>query len=173
MSAPSPLRSWAASLSKGRGEQSLRWVAVGAALALGVAAAHARMLLVVLVCWMWALQNARALARTARNAEAILRVHLQAAFDAAQRGDAAIAIRHCRTILGASRDAQLRRDATRLLAYAYATSDDWRNLMQLLEMGGAGAMAEGELEKFQRAASELGRADDAQRLRSLGACSRA
>jgi hypothetical protein len=61
----------------------------------------------------------------------------------------------------------------RLLAYAYATSDDWRNLMQLLETGGAGVMAEEELEKFRRAASELGRADDARRIRSLGAGSRA
>jgi hypothetical protein len=52
----------------------------------------------------------------------------------------------------------------RLLAYAYATSNDWRNLMQLLESGGAGALAEGELEKFQRVARELGRSEDAQRM---------
>jgi hypothetical protein len=170
---PSRLHGWAASLSKGRGEQSFRWVAIGVALAVALAAAHARMFFVVLFCWIWALQNARALSRSARNVDAIMRVHLQAAFDAAERGDASIAIGHCRTILAGSRTASLRRDAVRLLAYAYATSDDWRNLMELLETGGAGAMVDGELEKFQRAASELGRVADAQRIHSLGAGSRA
>jgi hypothetical protein len=152
-----------------KGERSVRRFAIGAVLALGIAAAHARMLPVALVCWVWAFQTARALARSAQNGDAILRVHLQAAFDAAERGDAPVAIHHCRTILGTSRDGRLRRDAVRLLAYAYATSDDWGNLIQLLEKGGARALAEGELEKLQRAASELGRADDAHRIRLLGA----
>jgi hypothetical protein len=61
-------------------------------------------------------------------------------------------------------DRRLRRDAVRLLAYAYATSNDWRNLMQLLESGGAEALADGELEKFQHVARELGHAEDAQRM---------
>jgi uncharacterized protein HemY len=78
-----------------------------------------------------------------------------------------VAIHHCRTILTGSHNGATRRDAVRLLAYAYATSDDWRNLMHLLESGGAAALAEDELEKYQRAAGELGRSDEARRIGSL------
>jgi Zn-dependent protease len=154
--------------TKGRGEQPVRWISLGGAVALGVAAAHARAVLPLFICGICAVQNARALQTSSeRNHEAILRVHLQAAFDAAGRGDAALAINHCRTILTGSRDRATRRDAVRLLTYAYATSDDWRNLVDLLESGGATALGEGELEKYQRAAGELGRSDEARRIGSL------
>lgn len=154
--------------TKGRGEQPARWISLGGAVALGLAAAHARALLPLFICGMWAVQNIRALrTRSERNNEAILRIHLQAAFDAAGRGDAGVAIHHCRTILTGSHNGATRRDAVRLLAYAYATSDDWRNLMHLLESGGAAALAEDELEKYQRAAGELGRSDEARRIGSL------
>ena len=151
--------------TKGRGEQPARWISIGIALALGLAAVHARMLVPTLFCGILAFQNARALrTHSDSNRDAILSVHLQAAFAAVERGEADLAIRHCRKVLAESTDRRLRRDAVRLLAYAYATSNDWRNLMQLLESGGAGALAEGELEKFQRVARELGRSEDAQRM---------
>ena len=156
--------------TKGRGEQPVRWISLGGAVALGLAAVHAKAVLPLFVCGIWAVQNARML-RThgERNGEAILRVHLQAAFDAAGRDEAALAIGHCRTVLAGSRDAATRRDAVRLLAYAYATSDDWRSLVDLLESGGAAFLAQEELEKYQRAAGELGRSDEARRIGSLRA----
>jgi Zn-dependent protease len=154
--------------TKGRGEQPVRWISLGAAVALGLVSAHARAFLPLFICGIWAVQNARMLrTQDERNIEAILRVHLAAAFDAAGREDAALAIRHCRTILTGSRDRATRRDAVRLLAYAYAMSDDWRNLVDLLESGGAAALGEGELEKYQCAAGELGRSAEAQRIGSL------
>ncbi len=154
--------------TKGRGEQPARWISLGGAVALGLVAARARAVLPLFICGIWAIQNARALrTSTERNHEAILRVHLQAAFDAAGRGDAALAMRHCRMILDGSCDRATRGDAVRLLAYSYATSGDWRNLVDLLESGGAAALAEGELERYQRAAGELGRSDDARRIGSF------
>ncbi len=154
--------------TKGRGEQPARWVSLGSAVALGLAAARARAVLPLFICGIWAIQNARALRTSSeRNQEAILRVHLQAAFDAAGRGEAPLAMRHCRAILTGSCDPAIRRDAVRLLAYSYATSDDWRNLVNLLESGGAAALAEGELEKYESAAGALGRPDEARRIGSL------
>jgi hypothetical protein len=154
--------------TKGRGEQPVRWASIGAAAALGLAAAHGKMLLPMLLCAMWAIQNVRALkTQVTRNEEAILRVHVQAAFDAAGHGDCAQAIRHCRTVLAATTEQALRADALRLLAYAYATNDDWRHLTELLESGAAAALAEGELQKYQRAARELGHPDEARRIGAL------
>jgi Zn-dependent protease len=156
----------------GRGTEPARWISIAIAVALGLVAAHARMLIPTLVCGVLALQNARALQiRTDPNADALLRFQLRAAFAAVERGDAAVGIRHCQVVVAASRDRTLRRDAVRLLAYAYATTGDWRRLMALLESDGAAALADGELEKYQRAARELGHDEDACRLAAVIASS--
>jgi hypothetical protein len=135
----------------------------------GLAAIWMRMPWAAAICALVAFQNALALqgARDRADREAILRVRLAAAFDAMERGDAAVAIGHCIAVLEASFDGPLRKDAVRLLAYAYATGDQWRKLIDLLESGGVLALDPCELEKYQRAARELGRAEDARRLAFL------
>jgi Zn-dependent protease len=158
--------------TKGRGERTVRSVSIALAVVLGGAALAARMIGPALLCGLLAFQNARALglARELRNREAVLRGHVRAAYDALERGETSIAIGHCGAVLHASTDPAVRKDAVRLLAYAYATSGDWVKLIKLLESGGVQALESAELEKYQRAARELGRPEDAQRIAFL--CSR-
>jgi Zn-dependent protease len=154
--------------TKKRGEESVRLLSIACAAVLGLVGALHRAFLPVFVCGVVALHNARALrTQGARNGESIMRVHLQAAFDALERGEAATAIGHCREVLSASTSPATRRDAVRLLAYAYASVDSWGRLMDLLESGGVSALEDGELEKYERTARELGRRKDAERIASL------
>jgi Zn-dependent protease len=155
--------------TRGRGEPIVRCVSIGAAVMLGGAALALRMTVPAFICALLAFQNVRAsgLARDRANIESILRVRLRAAFDALERGETAIAIGHCCTVLGASTDMAVRKDAIRLLAYAYATGSDWGKLIDLLETGGAQALDDVELEKYHLAVRELGRSEDAQRIASL------
>jgi Zn-dependent protease len=151
--------------TKGRGEPPVRWLSIIFAVSLGLVALHYRMALPVLLCAVVAVQNVRTpRAAGPSNREAIVRVHSQAAFDAIERGDAITAAGHCRTVLAASADPATRRDAVRLLAYAYASMDMWSKLMTLLESGGVTALEDGELEKYERVARELGRSEEAKRI---------
>jgi uncharacterized protein HemY len=61
----------------------------------------------------------------------------------------------------------LRKDAVRLLAYAYVAKGAWTPLVRLLESSGATVMDDAEIEKYERAALELGRAEDARRIAQL------
>lgn len=151
--------------TKGRGEPPARRFSIALAAALGLVAFHYRMAFPALIGGFVALQNLRALRGSRRsNREAVVRVHLQAAFDALERGEGVTATGHCRTILATSDDPAARRDAVRLLAYAYASMESWSKLMELLESGGVLALQDGELEKYERAARELGRREEARRL---------
>jgi hypothetical protein len=152
--------------TRGRGEPIVRCVSIGLAMILGCAALGGRMMLPALICGLLVFQNARALgiARELRNREALLRVHLRAAYDALERGETGLAVDHCRTVLLSSSDAVLRKDSLRLLAYLYASSGHWSQLVALLESGGAETFDGAELERYQRAARELGRLDDARRI---------
>jgi hypothetical protein len=144
-------------------------VSIASATALGCALLIAKAVLPALICGLLAFQNFRAVrvAREQRNREAVARVHLRAAFEALGRGEPRVAIRHFQAILGSSTDLAIRKDAVRLLTYAYATSNDWGRVMDVLESGGAQMLEQGELEKYQRAAGELGRAEDARRIGCL------
>jgi stage IV sporulation protein FB len=155
--------------TKGRGEPAVRCLSIGLAMVFGCSALTLRMIPAAFVCGLVVLQNGQGLrmARDQRNREAIRRVHLQAAFAALERSETAMAISHCRAILGASPEPPIRRDAVRLLAYAYATTSDWAKLLDLLESGGVRALDPDELEKYQQAARELGRPEDAQRIAFL------
>jgi Zn-dependent protease len=154
--------------TKGRGEQPVRWLSIATVVVIGLLAVHYRMVFPAIICGFVAFQNARGLRTVeAGNREAIARVHLRAAFDDLERGDTTTAAGHCRAVLDASADPGARKDAVRLLAYAYATMESWAKLMELLESGGVMAFEDCELEKYERVARELGRSDDAQRIEHL------
>ena len=70
-------------------------------------------------------------------------------------------------MLAGASEPDVRRDALRLLAYAYAVSETWDALLPLLESAGALFLDDGEIAKYQAAALELGRADDARRIADL------
>lgn len=151
--------------TKGHGEVPVRRLSIAFVAALGVVALHYRVVFPAVLCGVLALQNVQGLrALQAGNREAVVRVHLQAAFDALERGDALVAAGHCRTILAASTDPTARRDAVRMLAYALASTGMWTKLLELLESGGVLALEDVELEKYERAARELGRSEEAQRI---------
>ncbi len=152
-------------VTHGRGEQPIRLASAALALIVAVVALLAHLAFPALLCGIVAFQNARGLrAREAERREALARAHVMASFAAVERGDAAVGIAHCTAALRVSTDAGVRKDAVRLLAYAYATTGAWRHLLELLESGGATAMDDSELERFERAARELGRVDEAQRI---------
>jgi hypothetical protein len=155
--------------TKGRGEWPVRWLSAGCSAAFGLVALHFHLVLPAFTCGLLAFQNVQALrtlgARS--NCESIMRVHLQAAFGAIERGDAVAGIGHCRKVLSAPCGPAMRKDALRLLAYAYASTEAWGTLMELLESDGALALEDGELEKYERAARELGRSEEAQRIAVL------
>jgi stage IV sporulation protein FB len=154
--------------TKGRGELPVRWLSVGCAAALGLVAVHSRMMFPGFICGLVAFQNAQALrALGAENPESTTRVKLQTAYDAIERGDVVTAIGHCRSVLNASTVPATRKDAVRLLAYAYASTAAWGKLMDLLESGSALLLEDEELEKYERAAREVGRPDEAQRIALL------
>jgi stage IV sporulation protein FB len=152
--------------TRGRGEGIARGVSVGVAATLACILALSGAGLGSLLCAYLALHNFHALATLHHNVnrEALARAHLTAASDALQRSEPGVAIAHGRTILASSRSPEIRRDAVRLLAYAYATRDDWALLMELLESEVADSLEPEELDRYLRAAGELGRAADVTRL---------
>ncbi len=157
-------------ITRGRGRQATHWVSFVIAAVVAVVAIRAKAPLLVVLCGAIALQNFRGLrTREMRDRDSQLREELKAAFAAMDREDSIAAIRRCKTILRDATDAATRIDAIRLLAYAFATTEAWAPLMQLLESGGARALADGELEKYQKAATELGRSDEARRISFLRA----
>jgi Zn-dependent protease len=153
--------------TKGRGDRPVRWVSFGCALALALVAVRARMFLPAVIALLVAIQNARGLRAGAARPDMLMRYHLRAAFDAIARDDAAASIGHCRSVLAGASEPDVRRDALRLLAYAYAVSETWDALLPLLESAGAMFLDDGEIAKYQAAALELGRADDARRIADL------
>lgn len=155
-------------LTRGRGEQPTRLISVAFAIAFGVTALCLGFAFAAFVGGLLALQNARGLRiGDPRQRDAALRAHLDAAYAAAERGDARIAVGHCVLVLRSTPEPTLRRDAIRLLAYSYATSGSWAPFMVLLESGGARTLGRMELGRYERAARELGRVEVAQRIAEL------
>ncbi len=103
----------------------------------------------------------------AQHREARSKACLAAAFEAIDRGDERRAIEDCVSVLVHSRDEGIRREAVRVLAYAYATSGAWDGLMCLLEEGGASMIAREDLARYAHAARELGHEEDADRIAAL------
>lgn len=156
-------------VTQGHGERTVRLLSIVLAIGVGFVALAARMILAAFLCGVVAAQSAWTLnvARQRKNVDAIARLHLQAAYEALVRGEAAAAKRHCALVLSLGATPSLRSDSIRLLAYAYATSDDWSRLIELLEGGAVAVLAREELEKYERAARELGRLSDARRIAVL------
>lgn len=150
---------------RGHGERTVRWLSILSATVIGAAALASRMVIPVLFCGLIAGQSAWAL-RVDRD-RAVARRRLQIAYEALERGEAATAKHHCLVLLSFGAGRHVRKDAVRLLAYAYATSDEWVHLLALLEEGAAALLPEEELNTYERAATELGRAAEARRIAAL------
>jgi Zn-dependent protease len=155
-------------ITRGRGEPPVRLASIGLALVLAGAALVVHMALTALVCGLVAFQSARGLrTRNAERRERTARDLVTAAYAAATACDPRAAAGHCITALAISADRATRTDAVRLLAHSYATMDSWRPLVEMLESGGSVAMGDDELARYERAARELGRDADAERIAVL------
>jgi hypothetical protein len=152
----------------GRGEQPIRLGSAVLAVVLAIASLAAHSAFPALLCGLLALQNARALrARETESWDALARGHLTAGRAAIERDEVTVAIQHCVEARRMSSDPAVGSEAARLLAYAYALTGTWRSLVRLLESGGAVGMDDAELEKYERAARELGRVADAERIAQI------
>jgi hypothetical protein len=157
----------------GRGERPAHIVSIVVALVCGAAAFMAwrgDAAYVLLLLAMFIAQNVRGLsAQDAREREAPLRETLRAGYDALARGDTATAARAGQEVLGGSSFPAVRADAVRLLAFSYLTSGAWGPLMDLMESPAAVAIPPDELAKFEQAARELDRPDEAARIAAVRA----
>lgn len=155
--------------TRGQGEQTVRWLSIFGALIVGAAALASKMVVIAALCALISAPSVWALhvARNRRSLDTMTRLHLQAAYDALERGEATTAKHHCLLLLSLGARPDVRKDAVRLLAYAYATSDDWVHFMALIEEGGAALLPEPELDNYEWAAAALGRAADARRIAVL------
>jgi Zn-dependent protease len=155
-------------ITKGRGERPARIVSIALAGLGGLFAFQKGQPYIAVLAGLFLFQNFQALrALGSTKDDAPLREDLQKAYAALERSDANTAARHARVVVEQAADPALRTDGVRLLAFALLLGGSWGPLMQLLEAGGAELISDDELEKFERAASELGRAEEARRIGEL------
>ena len=155
-------------ITGGHGEHPIRLGSAAFAVVLAIASLVAHFAFPALLCGLLALQNARALrARETENWDTLARAHVTAGRAAIESDEVTVAIHHCAEALRMSSAPAVRSEATRVLAYAYALTGTWRSLVRLLESEGAVAMDDAELEKYERAARELGRVADAERIAQI------
>lgn len=154
--------------TKGRGERPARMVSIAIAGLGGLFAFQKGQPYIAVLAGLFLFQNFQALrALGAAKDDAPLREDLRMAYAALEKSDANTAARHARVVVEQAADPALRTDGVRLLAFALLLGGSWGPLMQLLEAGGAEVIADDELAKFERAASELGRAEEARRIGEL------
>jgi Zn-dependent protease len=124
----------------------------------------------VMLLAMFIAQNVRGLnAGNDMEREAPLRETLRAGYDALARGDTASAVRAGHAVLQGSGYAAVRADAVRLLAFAHLSAGAWGPLMDLMESPASRAIPDDEMGKFEQAARELDRPDEAARIAAVRA----
>ncbi|MGO8994890.1 MAG: metalloprotease [Polyangiaceae bacterium] len=155
-------------LTKGQGEKPARIVSLVAAASICLLALLFRQTYGAFLAGIFAVQNVQALrAATSRERDAPLVALLKLGFDALGRGESAEGIRVGRDVLSRATDAAVRSDAVRLLAFGYLLARDWGELMQLMESPASGAIGDAEMAKFEQAARELERPDEANRIAAV------
>ncbi len=155
-------------LTKGRGERPARIVSIVVGAVAGLLALKVGLYLAAILAGLFVFQNYQALGALGSAKDDVpLREELKLAYAALEKSDATTAARHARAVVEQARDPRLRTDGVRLLAFALVLGGAWGPLMQLLEGGGALMIADDELAKFERAATELGRPDEAARIAAL------
>lgn len=162
-----------AKVTKDRFPKAPHYVSVGFALLLGTGAFYIHWLWVVMLAALYAYQNVRALKATrAAEDESPRFDELSAGFKAIEAGNGFEAIRIAESLLMSTRLPEVRMGALRLLAYGRLLEGQWGTLMQLLESARY-EIGPQELARFEQAALELERPDEAAQIRgwleSLGA----
>ena len=161
-------------LTKGAGERPARIVSCGVAIVIGLGALKIGWIFAAFLAGLFAVQNIQALrAASAHANDAPLRDPLKAGFAALEGGDPGAAVRIARDVLARASSAAVRTDAVRLLAFGYLLSRAWGDLVGLMESPASQAIGDDEMEKFERAARELGRPEEGERIAAVRAKRRA
>jgi Zn-dependent protease len=161
-------------LTKGKGEKPARIVSAAAAIAAGAGAfLKWHSFYSVFLAGIFAVQNIQALrATSSREKDAPLLELLETGFAAIGQNDAPQAIRIARDVLSRAIDQGVRRDGVRLLAFGYLHSGAWSDLVLLMESAESKRIGDDEMSKFEEAARQLGRPDEADRIAAVRATRR-
>ena len=167
-----------------KGETIARVISIVVALMVGAAAlVFMQGLFPVLMAGLFIFQNVKALRANGSGAagvgagaasasavpkvdEAQLAAALGEAYAALDREDGATAIRLTEPVLVHASSAELKVTAIRVLAYARMLEGHWGHVMSILERFSP-VIGQEDMEKFERTATELGRSEDASRIRTL------
>ena len=144
-------------------------VSILAAMAIkwGPAALIQKWLWFCFVCGFIILQNVRGIQVLSKlDAEGPLQGELEDGFREIEKGNGVRAIAIAEAVFGRSVSYEVRRNAIKLLAYGRLMEGQWGPLMQLLEAARIELGAD-ELSRFEQAAKELDRPDDAARIHEL------
>lgn len=153
--------------TKGRGERAARIVSIAVAVGVVVLAVSYGHLWPAAIAGLFGFRNFQALSQGKREqAEVVLYEELRLGFAALDRHDGGEAIRRAEPVLSQARSPEVRFDALRLLAYARLLEGQWAALMALLERSGL-ELGQDELARLENAAAELGRSEEAARIREL------
>jgi stage IV sporulation protein FB len=157
-------------LTRGRGEKPARIVSIALAASIGLVFLLRGSPFFALLPALFAVQNIQALRGASdRERDLPLRAVLKSGFDALEKGDPSLGVRAANDVLARAADPGLRADALRLLAYGHLLTGSWGPLMELLESPAATAIDDAEMEKFERAARELDRPEEAGRIAAVRA----
>lgn len=155
-----------AKLSRDRLPRIPHYVSVAFAVLVGLGALYLREYWVLMLAGLFVHQNVRALrAVHAAEDETPRFDELAAGFRAIEAGNGFEAIRIAESLLTQTRLPEVRLGALRLLAYGRLLEGQWGTLMQLLE-GARYEIGTQELKRFEQAAVELERPDEAAQIRS-------
>ncbi len=142
------------------------YVSIAVAVAVGLAALYVRWIWVVMLAALYVHQNVRALRAVHSAEDETPRFdELSAGFRAIEAGNGFEAIRIAESLLAQTRLPEIRLGALRLLAYGRLLEGQWGTLMQLLEAARF-EIGPKELQRFEQAAVELERPDEAAQIRS-------
>jgi Zn-dependent protease len=150
------------------GETAARVVSMGVAATVGGAAVFFGFYFGALLAGLYLVRNFQALraGRKAEVDEVPLAAAMADAYAALDRQDGATAIRIAEPVLLKASSNDLKVTAIRVLAYARMLEGQWGHVMAILERFAPIIGAE-ELGKFERTALELGRTEDAKRIKTL------
>lgn len=150
------------------GETAARVVSIVVAALVGAFAVFAGFHFGGLLAGLYLVRNVQAIraSRKAQVDEVPLATTMAEAYAALDRQDGATAIRLAEPVLLKASSNELKITAIRVLAYARMLEGQWGHVMAILERFSAVIGAE-ELGKFERTAEELGRTEDAKRIRTL------
>ncbi len=149
-----------------KGARAARYVSIGFTLLLGLAALFLHQLFVAVLCGLFLYQNVKTLSAKPAQDEQPLVQALEQAYAALDRQDGAEAIRLVQPVFLYADSPELKATAVRLLAYAHLLEGQWGQLMPILERFSPIIGAE-DLLRFERAAAELGRPEETNRIRVL------